>query len=84
MLIVNAMYYKASWSTTFYELEQEGDFQTIDGDNVKIPMMHRVSFKNNAVSFESSSLPGMKITAVAIPYEVLRYLKNNDLSCFHM
>jgi len=66
-LIVNALYFKASWSVLFDEGVPQ-NFTTINGDRKPVPMMTRTSLQNYGARFETDIVPSVKFTTVAIPY----------------
>merc|ERR1712156_620931 len=66
-LIVNALYFKASWSVLFDEGVPQ-NFTTINGDRKTVSMMTRTSLQNYVTIFESDIVPSVKFTTVAIPY----------------
>ena len=70
LLIVNALYFKASWSYVFDEDDERRQFTKKDGSKVKIPMLTRISQQQTAAKFETDLVRKMPFTAVAIPYEV--------------
>ena len=70
LLIVNALYFKASWSYVFDEDDRRQIFTKTDGTKVKIPMLTRISQQQIASKFETDIVRNMPFTAVAIPYEV--------------
>ncbi|CAB4725995.1 MAG: serpin family protein [Actinobacteria bacterium] len=60
LVLVNALYFKARWATTFEKLSTEdGDFTLADGTTVRVPMMH-------ATVGQSSVGEGW--TSVRLPY----------------
>ena len=69
-LIVNALYFKASWAKSFEE-GKKAEFTKLDGKQVTIPMMRRESKKQAAGRFETKFVQGRsnKCIALAIPYE---------------
>ena len=69
-LIVNALYFKASWSVLFDEGVPQ-TFTTIDGQKTIVSMMTRTSLHNYGARFEMDLVPHTRFTAVAIPYEVI-------------
>ena len=70
LLIVNALYFKASWSYVFDEDDERKQFTKKDGSKVKIPMLTRISQQQTAAKFNTDLVRNMPFTAVAIPYEV--------------
>ena len=70
LLIVNALYFKASWSYVFDVDDTRRQFTKKDGSKVKIPMLRRISQQQTAAKFETDLVINMPFTAVAIPYEV--------------
>merc|ERR1712021_182692 len=69
-LIVNALYFKASWAKSFDEGDLQ-EFTKLDGSRVTISMMRRESKKQAAGKFETELVKGRsnKCIALAIPYE---------------
>ena len=70
LLIVNALYFKASWSYVFDVDDTRRQFIKKDGSKVKIPMLTRISQQQTAAKFNTDLVRNMPFTAVAIPYEV--------------
>ena len=79
LLIVNALYFKASWSYVFDEDDKRQQFTKADGSKVIIPMLTRISQQQTAAKFNTDLVRSVPFTAVAIPYEV-RYI-NQIISC---
>ena len=79
LLIVNALYFKASWSYVFDENDERQQFTKADGSKVIIPMLTRISQQQTAAKFNTDLVRNMPFTAVAIPYEV-GYI-NQIISC---
>ena len=70
-LIVNALFFKASWAKSFDEGKPQ-EFTKINGNKVLIPMMNRDSKKQFVAQFTTELVEGRsdKCIALAIPYEV--------------
>lgn len=78
-LIVNALYFKASWSVAFEDVPESQNFTTTEGKTVKALMMRRdFSYAFTAAVFESSLLrQGFnKMLVLSIPYEVKHTTKS--------
>jgi serine protease inhibitor len=70
-MIVNALYFNASWTIVFDEVPNPMEFQLSNGDDVVLTkMMTRTSFHFVAAKFDTELLRGIQFTAVAIPYQV--------------
>merc|ERR1711893_24153 len=69
-LIVNALYFKASWAKSFEDGKPQ-EFTKTDGSKTIINMMRRESKKQAAGRFETELVKGRsnKCIALAIPYE---------------
>jgi len=69
-LIVNALFFKASWAKSFDEGKPQ-EFTKINGNKVLIPMMNRDSKKQFVAQFTTELVEGRsdKCIALAIPYE---------------
>merc|ERR1712066_926508 len=69
-LIVNALYFKASWAKSFEEGKPQ-EFTKFDGKKIIVPMMTRESKKQAAGRFTTELVKGRsdKCISVAIPYE---------------
>lgn len=69
-LIVNALFFKASWAKSFDEGKPQ-EFTKLKGDKVLIPMMNRDSKKQFVAAFTTELVEGRsnKCIALAIPYE---------------
>lgn len=79
MVLVNAIYFKASWLTKFKEIETKKDtFQDINGKNSEVDMMHLGDkqklfyYDNFAAEDEGAKLPAFQL--VELPY------KQNEMS----
>ena len=70
-LIVNALYFKASWAKSFEDGKPQ-EFTKFDGNKVFVPMMTRDSQKQAVAKFETELVQGRskEVTAIAIPYKV--------------
>ena len=70
-LIVNALFFKASWVKSFDEGKPQ-EFTKINGQKVLTPMMNRDSKKQFVAQFTTDLVKGRsdKCIALAIPYEV--------------
>ena len=70
-LIVNALFFKASWAKSFDEGKPQ-EFTKINGQKVLTPMMNRDSKKQFVAQFTTDLVKGRsdKCIALAIPYEV--------------
>ena len=73
-LIVNALYFKASWAKSFDEGDLQ-EFTNLDGKREPIRMLKRESKKQAAGRFETELVQGRsnKCITLAIPYEVRNY-----------
>ena len=70
LLIVNALYFKASWHLVFEDGECS-QFTNINGKRSNVKMMTRDSRHQTAAMFSSSLLgDSIKFLAISIPYEV--------------
>lgn len=69
-LIVNALFFKASWAKSFDEGKPQ-EFTKLNGDKVITPMMNRDSKKQFVAQFTTDLVKGRsdKCIALAIPYE---------------
>jgi len=69
-LIVNALFFKASWAKSFDE-GKPTEFTKLSGQKVLIPMMNRDSKKQFVAQFTTDLVKGRsdKCIALAIPYE---------------
>jgi len=69
-LIVNALYFKASWAKSF-EDGKPAEFTKFDGKKVIVPMMTRDSQKQAVGRFNADIVKGRgdSVIAVAIPYK---------------
>lgn len=69
-LIVNALFFKASWAKSFDEGKPQ-EFTKLNGDKVLTPMMNRDSKKQFVAQFTTDLVKGRsdKCIALAIPYE---------------
>merc|ERR1712018_752781 len=69
-LIVNALYFKASWAKSFEDGKPQ-EFTKFDGKKVVGPMMTRDSQKQAVAKFETELVQGRSkdVTAIAIPYK---------------
>jgi len=69
-LIVNALYFKASWAKSFEDGKPQ-EFTKFDGNKVFVPMMTRDSQKQAVAKFETELVQGRskEVTAIAIPYK---------------
>merc|ERR1711936_59271 len=76
-LIVNALYFKASWAKSFEEGKSQ-EFTKFDGKKIIVPMMTRESKKQAAGRFTTELVKGRsdKCISVAIPYEAAEGLGN--------
>jgi serpin B len=76
-LIVNALYFKASWAKSFEEGKPQ-EFTKFDGKKIIVPMMTRESKKQAAGRFTTELVKGRsdKCISVAIPYEAAEGLGN--------
>ena len=68
LLIVNALYFKASWVVLFEEMSVPQPFTLSNGDQITTQMMYRNSHQNRAAIINLDKIG--KFTALAVPYEV--------------